>query len=143
MFGNALLKVLEEAILFLQIAKDSLAECCGINRPHFGVERRCVDSFSGVVIKSYGIVSFFDASFFMSKDHMFRRVDVSKLVFDLIDASSEFVDLDIRDGGEYGLFSESFGGEELKLTSADVDTLVLALLLKSYRLVSEFRRGGV
>lgn len=67
---------------------------------------------------------------------MLRRVDVSKFVFDLIDASSKFVDLDVGDGGEYGLFSESFRGEELKLATTDVDALVLALLLQGHGLVS-------
>lgn len=96
MLGDALLKVLEEAILFLQISKDGLTEGCGIYWPHFGVERRCVYAFSGVVVECYGVISFFDAAFLMPKDHMFRRVDVSKLMFDLIDSPSEFVDLDIR-----------------------------------------------
>lgn len=95
MLGDALLKVLEDAILFLQISKDGLAEGCGIYGPHFGVKRRCIDAFSGVIVECYGVISFFDAAFLMPKDHMFWRVDISKLMFDLINPSSEFVDLDI------------------------------------------------
>ena len=98
MLGDALLKVLEDAILFLQIAEDGLAEGCGIYGPHFGVKGRCVDAFSGVVVECNCVISFFDAAFLMPEDHMFRRVDISKLVFDLIDAPSEFVDLDVGDG---------------------------------------------